>query len=64
MKSQVVHRPSGGGANLARMELRVAFTELLRRLPDARYAADGPVVIASALVRNCAKMEIVFTPEA
>ena len=32
------------GANLARMELRVALTELLRRLPDMRFATDGPVI--------------------
>ena len=31
------------GANLARMEMRVALTELLRRIPDMRYASPkGP----------------------
>ena len=30
------------GANLARMEMRVAFGEILRRFPDMRYADDGP----------------------
>jgi cytochrome P450 family 142 subfamily A polypeptide 1 len=52
------------GANLARMEMRVTFEELLRRLPDMRYAADGPVLRPSALVRSCLEMKVRFTPEA
>ena len=40
------------GANLARMELRVALEELLRRLPDMEYSAGGPVLKPSALVRT------------
>ncbi len=53
------------GANLARMELRVAFEELLRRLPDMAYAdAEGPVLTPSALVRTCSRMQLRFTPEA
>ncbi len=51
------------GANLARMELRVAFSELLRRLPDMEYAGDGPVFQRSALVRTCSRMDVRFTPE-
>src|SRR5262245_4730653 len=51
------------GANLARMEMRVAFTELLRRLPDMRYAEGGPVLLPNALVRTCAEMKVRFTPE-
>ncbi len=51
------------GANLARMEMRVAFAELLRRLPDMAYADDGPVVVPSALVRCCTRMRVRFTPE-
>jgi len=51
------------GANLARMEMRVAFEELLRRLPDMEYAADGPVLVPSALVRCCAEMRVRYTPE-
>jgi cytochrome P450 len=51
------------GANLARMEMRVAFSELLRRLPDMEYAAGGPVIVPSSLVRNCAEMRVKFTPE-
>ncbi len=51
------------GANLARMEMRVAFSELLRRLPDMEYADGGPEITPSALVRNCARMKVRFTPE-
>jgi len=51
------------GANLARMEMRVAFEELLRRLPDMQYAAGGPVLRPSALVRTCAEMKVRYTPE-
>ncbi len=49
------------GANLARMELRVAFSELLRRLPDMEYSADGPVVVPSSLVRSCTEMKVKFS---
>jgi cytochrome P450 family 142 subfamily A polypeptide 1 len=52
------------GANLARMEMRVVFDELLRRLPDMEYAAGGPVILPSALVRTCAEMRVRYTPEA
>ena len=51
------------GANLARMEMRVAFEELLRRLPDMDYADGGPVLRPSALVRSCVHMKVRFTPE-
>jgi cytochrome P450 family 142 subfamily A polypeptide 1 len=51
------------GANLARMEMRVAFRELLRRLPDMEYAAGGPVLKPSALVRSCVEMRVRYTPE-
>jgi len=52
------------GANLARMEMRVAFEELLRRFPDMRYAdSEGAVVVGSALVRSCVRMNLAFTPE-
>ena len=51
------------GANLARMEMRVAFEHILRRLPDMEYAAGGPVVVPSALVRSCVEMKVRFTPE-
>jgi cytochrome P450 family 142 subfamily A polypeptide 1 len=53
------------GANLARMEMRVAFEELLRRFPDMEYAdAEGAVVVPSSLVRSCVRMNLKFTPEA
>ena len=52
------------GANLARMEMRVAFGELLRRLPDMQYAAGGPEMRPSALVRSCMHMHVRYTPEA
>ena len=51
------------GANLARMELRVALTELLRRIPDMSYAANGPEFGSSALVRSVAHLYVRFTPE-
>lgn len=51
------------GANLARMEMRVAFEELLRRLPDMEYATGGPEFQPSALVRTCTRMDVRFTPE-
>ena len=51
------------GANLARMEMRVAFEELLRRIPDMHYAAGGPVLLPNALVRSCVEMKVRFTPE-
>jgi cytochrome P450 family 142 subfamily A polypeptide 1 len=51
------------GANLARMEMRVAFEEVLRRLPDMEFSDGGPVVRPSALVRSCTSMKVRFTPE-
>ena len=51
------------GANLARMEMRVAFEELLRRFPDMEYTDGGPVIVPSALVRSCVQMNLRFTPE-
>jgi cytochrome P450 family 142 subfamily A polypeptide 1 len=51
------------GANLARMEMRVVFSEVLRRLPDMEYAAGGPVFRNSALVRTVSEMRVRYTPE-
>jgi cytochrome P450 family 142 subfamily A polypeptide 1 len=51
------------GANLARMELRVALAEILRRIPDMSYATTGPEFGASALVRSVAHLHVRFTPE-
>jgi cytochrome P450 family 142 subfamily A polypeptide 1 len=52
------------GANLARMEMRVALEQVLQRMPDLEYAAGGPVLVPSRLVRTCAEMKVRFTPEA
>ncbi|MDE0884438.1 MAG: cytochrome P450 [Myxococcota bacterium] len=52
------------GANLARMEMRVAFRELLARLPDMEFSEGGPVIVPSSLVRSCAEMKVRFSPEA
>jgi cytochrome P450 family 142 subfamily A polypeptide 1 len=46
------------GANLARMEMRVALEQILRRMPDMEYAEDGPVLVPSRLVRTCAQMKV------
>lgn len=51
------------GANLARMEMRVAFSEVLRRLPDMEYTSGGPTFEPSSLVRSCSSMPVRFTPE-
>ncbi|MGI9591071.1 MAG: cytochrome P450 [Myxococcota bacterium] len=51
------------GANLARMEMRVVFSEILRRLPDIEYADGGPKLRPSALVRTCSEMLVRYTPE-
>ena len=52
------------GANLARMELRVALEQVLPRMRDIEYAdAMGAVVYPSSLVRNCVSMQVRFTPE-
>ncbi len=52
------------GANLARMEMRVALEQVLLRLKDMEYAGEGPVLTPSSLVRTCAEMKVRFTPEA
>jgi cytochrome P450 family 142 subfamily A polypeptide 1 len=51
------------GANLARMEMRVAMVELLRRMPDMEFAAGGPEFGPSALVRSVKHMHVRYTPE-
>ena len=51
------------GANLARMEMRVAFEEILRRLPDMEFSHGGPEFRNSNLVRSCMHMRVKFTPE-
>ncbi|MFK7896566.1 MAG: cytochrome P450 [Myxococcota bacterium] len=51
------------GANLARMEMRVALAEVLRRIPDMTYSAGGPEFGSSALVRSVKHLHVRFTPE-
>ena len=49
------------GANLARMEIRVMFEELLRRLPDMELA--GPVErLCSNFINGIKHMPVQFTP--
>jgi cytochrome P450 family 142 subfamily A polypeptide 1 len=51
------------GANLARLELRIMLSELLRRIPDFEFAADAaPVYASSSFVRGVTAMPLVFTP--
>ena len=52
------------GANLARMEMRVAFEEVLKRLPDMTYSRGGPEFRASTLVRSCMHMWVKYAEEA
>ena len=52
------------GASVARMELRIFFEELLRRLPDFRLAAgDAPAYVPSVFTRGPGAVHIEFTPE-
>lgn len=51
------------GSNLARLEIRVMFEELLRRLPDMELA--GPVArLRSNFINGIKHMPVVFSPEA
>ena len=50
------------GANLARLEIRIMFEELLRRLPDIELA--GPVDrLRSNFIHGIKRMPVRFTPE-
>lgn len=50
------------GASLARMELRVMFGELLRRLPDLHLAGDPLPRRASNFITGPEAMPVAFTP--
>lgn len=53
-----IHRCAG--SNLARMELRVAIEEWLRRIPEFRLADDATVVWAGGQVRGPRSVPVVF----
>jgi cytochrome P450 family 142 subfamily A polypeptide 1 len=51
------------GASLARLELRIMFEELLRRLPDLALASDEPLPRrASNFIVGVEEMPVRFTP--
>jgi cytochrome P450 family 142 subfamily A polypeptide 1 len=51
------------GASLARLEIRVMFEELLRRIPDWRLAPGAePKILPSAFARGYDEVPIEFTP--
>ncbi len=49
------------GANLAKMELKLIFTEILRRLPDLALAAE-PQILRSNFIAGVKSMPVTFTP--
>jgi len=52
------------GINLARLEIRVLFEELVRRFPDMHVAPGfEPVYVEHALVHALEALPVVFTPE-
>jgi cytochrome P450 family 142 subfamily A polypeptide 1 len=52
------------GANLARLELRVLFEELLRRIPDFRLQAGcEPEFVPGFFTRTLKELRVEFTPE-
>jgi cytochrome P450 family 142 subfamily A polypeptide 1 len=53
------------GASLARLELRVMFEELLRRLPDLQLASDDPLPLRpNNFIAGVESMPVVFAPRA
>ncbi len=67
-RTEISHRAFGGGgrhfclgAGLARLELRILFEELVRRMPDIRLA--GPVQrLRSSWANSLTSMPVEFTP--
>jgi cholest-4-en-3-one 26-monooxygenase len=49
------------GANLARLQLRVMFEEILARLPDIELASE-PCRLHSNLINGIKEMPVTFTP--
>jgi methyl-branched lipid omega-hydroxylase len=49
------------GANLARLEVRVMFEELLRRLPDIEVSGE-PALLQSSFIHGIKRMPARFTP--
>jgi cytochrome P450 len=49
------------GANLARLEIRVIFEEILRRLPDLELAGK-PERLRSYFINGIKRMPVRFTP--
>jgi cytochrome P450 family 142 subfamily A polypeptide 1 len=53
------------GANLARLEIRVMFEELLRRIPHMRVASGvEPEIVPGYFARTLRELPVEFTPEA
>ncbi len=50
------------GSNLARMNLRIAVGEIVRRLEDLRLATDGEISFHSSYSRSPVSVPISFTP--
>ena len=51
------------GANLARREIRVAFEELRRQVPDI-VAIDEPAILQSAFIHGIKRLQVGWTPPA
>jgi cytochrome P450 len=50
------------GEHLARLEIRIAVQELLRRIPDYRLAPGATVTMRTALVRGPKALEVTWDP--